>query len=108
MSPKLTFFILLSMMSLVGCGLVGRRANPTQAEVRSWIQRELSIGSNKENVLAFLQKHRINYSEVDSRIVAGLGSKKGILTRSDIQIEFRLDSQGKLASYVVTEVFTGP
>ena len=108
MNPKVTFSALLSVVVLASCSPVGKQMGPTEAQVKGWIQQELAIGSGKQEVLTFLQRHRINYSEVDSRIVAGVGSTKNFLTRSDIQIEFRFDSEGKLASYVVKEVITGP
>ena len=108
MNPKAPFLALLSVVVLVSCSPVGKQVGPTEAQVKGWIQQELAIGSDKQDVVMFLQRHRINYSEVDSQIIAGVGSTKSFLTRSDIQIEFRFDSEGKLASYVVKEVFTGP
>jgi hypothetical protein len=107
-NPKAARLILLSLVTLAGCSRVSDRPNPTQAEVKSWIQKELAIGASKQDVFTFLHNHRINYTEVDSRIVGGMGSKKGVLTRSDIQIEFRFDSDGRLSSYDVKEIVTGP
>jgi len=107
MNPKARLLPLFFVVVLVCCTRV-KQVGPTEAQVKTWIQEELAIGSSERDVLLFLQRHHINHSEVGSRINAGVGSTKGFLVRSDIQIEFRFDPEGTLASYDVKEILTGP
>ena len=98
----------------------GAKSRPqvTVAQVDSDIRDHLPIGCSRQEVVAYLDQKKIGHSYVDelkespeynhTEMALIRGASRTWLIRGDIQILFRFDEGGKLASYSVKEIFTGP
>jgi len=107
-------------LALTACNTKKRSdvPSPQLLAVRKDIRDHLPIGSTRAAVAAYLDDRKIPHSHAgevkeipnDGHQEQALirGTTKGIIS-SDIQIEFKFDeTDSKLVSYRVSEVFTGP
>ena len=92
-------------------------ATMTVEGVKQLIAKDLPIGSSKESVMAFVREHQLAsdnngegwYSVKDNAIYAMVRNvRRSLLARTDIQTIFHLGTDGRLKSYTVREVHTGP
>lgn len=120
-----TWAILLIAVLALGYGCNTMNNKITVSTVKSDIQAHLPIGSSTADVTAYLDQRKIPHSwlqkgEVlpDGKIVTPnshteqaliRGVQTNGMVRTDIQIDFKFDdSDSKLVSYTVREVYTGP
>lgn len=120
-----TWAIILTATLLVGCGCQTVKDKTTVSTVENDIRSHLPIGSSKADVDAYLDQRKIPHSWVrkgqaspDGKIVIPNSHTEAALirdvrmngmVRTDIEIEFKFDdSDSKLVSYSVREVYTGP
>lgn len=96
-------------MTLVGC----RDPNIIEKNLRAQVQQQLRFGSDKEHVIAFLRSRNIgefSYSE-KSRILYAImrdvAKPSFDFIRTDIQLKFFFDEEGKLVSYTIDQIHTG-
>jgi hypothetical protein len=83
--------------------------NLTDEQVREMLSRELPIGTDKSLVKRFLDAKPWPYSEIGQSIQSMIrDASHNILIRTDIQIRFFFDSKGKLVSYEIMDINTGP
>lgn len=94
---------------LVGC----RDPNLIEKNLRSQVQQQVPIGSNKENVIAFLRSRNLkefSYSDKSRTLYAimrDVARPSLDFVRTDIQIRFLFDEEEKLVSYTIDQVRTG-
>ena len=120
--------ILLNAMSLVGGGCRTVKAKTDLSTVENDIRGHLPTGSSKADVIAYLDQRNIPHSWFQKGAVSHDGrvlipnnhTERGTIrdVRSDgfifkrlvsIQIDFKFDdSDSKLVSYSVREVYKGP
>ena len=89
----------------------------TPEEIKAWINQEIPIGSSKTHVVEKLEEKKINhsanykpelyYNKTKTFNASIQNTKKGVLTKGGIYMEFKFDENEKLVSYKVEEVFTG-
>lgn len=80
-------------------------------EARSILQERLPIGSERRDVVAFLDAHRIEHSNSrDGKLYAIIRSERSWMTfvSRDMQLEFDFGSDDRLVSTTVKYVLTGP
>ncbi len=95
------------------------RTKTNVASVEKDIREHVPIGSSRATVSAFLDQRKIGHSHVgeepeapenshtEMALIRGVLENRGI--RRDIQILFKFDNTDtKLVSYSVREIFTGP
>jgi hypothetical protein len=83
--------------------------NLTDQQAREILNRELPIGTDKSRVKQFLDAKSWANSDRGSAIQAMVrDASHTILIRTDIQIQFLFDSKGKLDSYELKDIRTGP
>ena len=95
------------------------KRKPDIASVEKDIREHLPIGSSRSDVERFLDARAIGhtytgkldespeYSHTEGALIRG--SSQSGLVRGDIQILFKFDNtDSKLVSYMVSEIFTGP
>lgn len=115
------FWIGSIFLVLVGSAALAyrvRRAHRTMdvATVKQQISEHLPLGSSKEEVERYLDQRSLPHSYTgespDDRYrnteAAIIPASKGAIVRGDIQVIFKFNDQGQLASYTVRELFTGP
>lgn len=82
------------------------------AQLLASINQSVPIGVGHERGIEALDSLGIEHSDFDpsrSHILAiARGVKKGLITRTDIQLTFGFDSTGVLTSIRTEEVHTGP
>jgi hypothetical protein len=89
--------------------LNSERSNLTDEQVREMLSRELPIGTDKSLVKRFLDAKPWPYSEIGQSLQSMIrDASHNILIRTDIQIRFFFDSNGKLVSYEIVDINTGP
>jgi hypothetical protein len=82
------------------------RVDPKRVE--SNIAKGLQLGVGHEAVLRFLDAQHIphsGYYPEFRRVYAGIDKSSIGMTKGHINIEFNFDSEGKLVSYKVQEIF---
>jgi hypothetical protein len=75
------------------------------------IDSELSVGSTRSQVLAFLENHDWKYTDqAESRqvIFASLLDSSNEIVKKRFQIAFYIDDHGTLRSYTIKEFLVGP
>lgn len=81
----------------------------TDQQTREILNRELPPGSSKSRVIEFLKSQRWTYSDGGATVRAMFRDvSQGISARTDIQMRFYFDSDGKLTSYEIQDLLTGP
>jgi hypothetical protein len=81
----------------------------TEKQAKEILNRELPIGTDKSQVKRFLDRNAWDYSEVNSTIQAIVGdASRNVLIRTSIRVQFYFDSQGKLVSYDLQDLHSGP
>lgn len=82
------------------------RVDPKRVETT--ISQGMQLGVNQEEVLRFLDAQHIphsGYYPEFRRIYAGIGRSSIGMMKGHINIEFNFDTEGKLVSYKVQELF---
>jgi hypothetical protein len=81
----------------------------TDQQAREILNRDLFVGSDKSRVKQFLAAKAWAYSDRGSTVQAMVrdASRNGLI-RTDIQIQFLFDLNGKVASYEIKHFHTGP
>jgi hypothetical protein len=118
----------VALILAVGCGCKTMKDKITVVTVENDIRASLPIGSSKADVIAFLDKRKISHSwdktgkvlpdgrfvipdsHTETALIPDV-RKEGSLFKIvvGIQIDFKFnDSDSKLVSYSVHEVYTGP
>lgn len=83
--------------------------NLTHQQAREMLNRELPIGAEKWRVKQFLDSKAWPYSDSGSSMQSmNCDASHNFLIRTDIQIKFLFDSKGKLVSYDLQDLHTGP
>jgi len=119
---KLPFLIVFTFV--LGCSPSHKSPERIVQELRTSAGHDLPIGSDRSTVIAFLDSHRIGHSPYmdangNPHLAAAYGSngridalirdvKRGLLYRSSVSLVFLFDKEGKLVSYQIREVVTGP
>jgi|HubBroStandDraft_2_1064218.scaffolds.fasta_scaffold35753_3 hypothetical protein len=81
----------------------------TEKRTKEILNSELPIGTDKSQVKRFLDRNAWDYSEGGSTIQAIVGdASRNVLIRTNIRVQFYFDSQGKLVSYDLQDLHTGP
>ncbi len=81
----------------------------TEKQAREILDRELPIGTDKSQVKRFLDRNAWEYSEGNSTIQAIVrDASRNMFIRTNIRVQFYFDSQGKLVSYDLQDLHTGP
>jgi hypothetical protein len=81
----------------------------TDQQAREILNRELPVGTDKWRVKRFLDTNAWDYSDGGSTIQAIVrDASHNSLIRTDIRVRFFFDSQGKLVSYDLQDLHTGP
>jgi hypothetical protein len=89
----------------------------TKVQVEQDIRAHLPIGSSRKEVAAYLDSNRFPHSYIEDLMYSKCKSCEialirdtahNWLIRTDIQLEFRFDQAGRLASYSMQEINTGP
>jgi hypothetical protein len=102
-------------LAVTAMALLGYKDNPDEIvqNLRSSIQHTLPMGSDKDHVVAYLQAHAIDkeyfYSDKSRTLYAIIRNVSRSffgMFRTDIQLQFFFDDQGKLAGYTVEKVVT--
>ena len=101
-------------LALVGLALLGCKQSPDEIvkNLRSEIQQALPIGSNKDQVIAFLSSHGLgetSYSERTKtlyKMIRNVSRSFFGIFKTDIQLQFFFDDQDKLTGYTVEKVVT--
>lgn len=85
------------------------QVNLTDRQAREILNRELPIGTDKSRVKQFLDVKAWAYSDKGSSVQSMIrDASHNFLIRTDIQIQFFFDSNGKLVSYELQDFHTGP
>ena len=85
------------------------QAKLTEQQAKEILNRELPIGTDKSQVKRFLDRNAWDYSEGDSTLRAIVrDASRSLLIRANIRVQFYFDSQGKLVSYELQDLHTGP
>jgi hypothetical protein len=109
------FGVVLALSLMMGALTAVAGSAVTVESLKDLIGRELPTGSTKERVMAFVKEHQLGeadgdgwYSTKDNAIYAIVRNLRRSLfgLRTDIQLIFYLDTEGKLKSYTVEEVHT--
>lgn len=107
---SISVVVLCILIDMAGCGK--RNKLVTTEDLERAIHREIPVGSSKSDVVRFLTTNNIEYSaDKEDGVPMILGivrDVKGGMVKESIQMKFTFSSQGKLASYKVSQVFTGP
>lgn len=115
----LVFVLMVTAGLLFGLIYRARRLKATVsvAKVEKDIRDHLPIGASRAEVAAYLDQRGIQHSYVEesqqpeyrhTEMAMIRESSRTWIIRGDIQIFFRFDEDGKLTSYSVKEIFTGP
>ncbi len=104
----------LLQLTFIGVTLVGcRDPNIIEKNLRTQVQEQLPIGSDKEHVIAFLRGRNIgefSYSEKSRTLYAimrDVAKPSFDFVRTDIQLRFFFDEEEKLVSYTIDQIHTG-
>jgi hypothetical protein len=109
------FTLLLALLVVQSASCFGGDSSsgaPVKQSLVKAIDNELPVGSDKLEVIRFLDERRFEHSEYVEReraiyaIVRNVGGNS--LIRESVQFIFAFDDNGKLESYRVKDVFTGP
>lgn len=80
-----------------------------EKQAKEILNRELPIGTDKSQVRRFLDRNAWDYSVEGSTIRALVGdASHNSLIRTSIRVQFYFDPQGKLVSYDLQDLHTGP
>jgi hypothetical protein len=83
--------------------------NLTDQQAREILNRELPIGTDKSRIKRFLDTKAWPYSDRGFFIQSMIrDASHNFLIRTDIQIQFFFDSNGKFVSYKLQDFHTGP
>src|SRR5439155_13298784 len=108
--PKLLILLMLFFL-MIGCAGIAN-ATVTVESLKESIARDLPLGSSKERIMTFLDEQHLGggtYSSKTNAVYAIVRNvRQSFLIRTDIQMIFYLDAEGKLKQYTVKEVHTGP
>lgn len=81
----------------------------TEKQAKEILNRKLPIGTDKSQVKRFLDRNAWEYSERNSTIQAIVrDASRNSFIRTNIRFRFYFDSQGKLVSYDLQDLHTGP
>jgi hypothetical protein len=113
--PVLLYIVLvLAAMALIFTAyartwLNHEQTSLTEKQAKEILNRELPIGTDKSQVKRFLGRNAWDYSGGSSTIQAIVrdGSRNSLI-RTNIRVQFYFDSQGKLISYDLQDLHTGP
>lgn len=112
MSGSKLFLAGLVTLMVAGCLQSEQGAAMTTKEIETMVQREIPLGSNKSQVIAFLDGRKIEHSgylETEKAVYAIIrNTSQGAIVKGAIKIEFYFDEQANLKNYTIKEVFTGP
>jgi hypothetical protein len=83
--------------------------NLTDDQARLMLDKGLPRGTSKFRVTQFLEARKWPYSDYGSMVQTMIrdAGHNGLI-RTDIQIKFSFDSEDKLISYEIQDIFTGP
>jgi hypothetical protein len=100
---------LIAVVALQVHRLNSEQTNLTDQQTRDILNRELPIGTDKSRVKRFLDARAWRYSDRGSAVQAMIkDASHNFLVRTDIQIQFLFDSEGKLVFYEIEDFHTGP
>jgi hypothetical protein len=86
-----------------------RQAKLTQQQAREIVNRELPTGTDKAVVKQFLDAKHWVYSDGGSTIRAIVRDEsRSSLIRANIRVQLFFDANGKLVSYELQDLYTGP
>jgi len=104
------FAIVVAILAFpVRTWLKSQQTNLTDKQAREMLNRELTIGTDKSRVKEFLDAKYWAYSDRGSTIQAMVrDAGHSLLIRTDIQVQFFFDANGKLVSYQLQDFHTGP
>jgi hypothetical protein len=89
--------------------LNSRQINLTDEEAREILNRELPIGTDKLRVKQFLDAKGWAYTDSGSSIQAMVrDAAHTFWIRTDIHLQFFFDAKGRLVSYELGDINTGP
>jgi glutaredoxin len=100
---------LVTIIAFLFLKLNSTQINLTDQQLRGILDRELPNGTDESRVKHFLEAKSWAHSETDSTILAIVrdASHAGLI-RKDIQMQFLFNSEGKLVSYELKDLYTGP
>jgi len=109
----------VAILAVVACKERNAKTTVDVASVNKDIREHLPIGSSRLDVEAFLDQRQIGHTHIGelkdspenrhTEIALIRGVSQSLLVRGDIQILFKFDeTDSKLISYKIQEVFTGP
>ncbi len=114
-------FALMVLASLVVGSMYRMRrvkAAGDVAKIEKDIHDHLPIGASRAEVVAYLDKRGIQHSYIGesqqtpeyrhTEMAMVRGTSRTWMVRGDVQVLFKFDESGNLASYLVKEIFTGP
>jgi hypothetical protein len=101
----------IALIVLIVASLVVRvPMGPNAEELRNEIEKALPIGTSRDRVVEFANKHGLehsNYLERERMINAiKRGVSKGLLSESSAYVRFYFDDKGTLQRFTVEEVST--
>jgi hypothetical protein len=83
--------------------------NLTDQQAREILNRELPVGTDKMRVKQFLNVKGWAYTDSGSTIQSMVyDAAHNFMIRTDIHFQFFFDSKGKLVSYEIVDINTGP
>lgn len=90
-------------------GLSKKKVSLTDQQAREILDRELPLGTSRSKVKEFLEHKGWSHSDEGSKTYALVrDASHTFIVRTDIQIRFLFDSEEKLVSYEIKDLFTGP
>jgi hypothetical protein len=109
------FGVVLTLSLMMGALTVVAGSAVTVESLKDLIAKELPVGSSKERVLTFIKEQHLGEAGGEGWYSSKTNAIYGIVRnvrrsflglRTDIQLIFYLDTEGKLKSYTVDEVHT--
>jgi hypothetical protein len=100
--------VILLLMFQAQTWLPSKQTRLTDQQTREILNRELPPGSSRSRVIEFLKSQRWTYSDEGATVRAMFrDASQSISVRTDIQMRFYFDSDGKLTSYEIQDLLTG-
>jgi hypothetical protein len=104
-----TVLVLVILIAFEVHRLNSEQINLTDEQAREMLNRELPIGTDKMRVKQFLDAKGWTYTDSGSTIQSMVyDAAHNFMIRTDIHAQFFFDSKGKLASYEIKDINTGP
>jgi hypothetical protein len=87
-------FLTIPLSLLTACA----RQIWTPDNVNSYVSQEVPDGSDRKQVLSFLDRRNIEHADSQDEVVAVFANKAATPSHPDIKVTFHFGSDGKLAS----------